>query len=309
MGLRKNLNNLKKTQVWKLILEDMNVELIMLQTKNKQPFKLFIELLYKTYGVKLHDKKLIQKAILLSRFPHVFMSTNRSEYENNIYWRSKEILALLITNEVIDMKILFQKLLTFSIMYEDWEEKDKTMQIEILCETFKSYDVFKKVVDDKEELSAEDKDTYIKCINTFLNKILHTLRLLDSNWKERLLNYNSKDFGYDQASHDNMLKYFKSIFWENLYLELVVKNNYGICNYLINDYLNIISPDSVDCSALENYKRVTSVGDIYELQNVMISINRQIDTEHNYNILFNETTLISNFRKIFNRLEKYSLVK
>ena len=67
----------------------------------------------------------------------------------------------------------------------------------------------------------------------------------------------------------------------------------------------MINNSLVDCSSLENYKLVESIGDIYELQNVMIQINKQIDIEHNYNFLFNETTLISNFRKIFNRLEKY----
>jgi len=306
MNILNSLDNLKKAAEWKLICEGDDVEFIMLHIKNTDNFEIFISMLYKKYGIKSYDKKLIHKIILLARFPHVFMSINMSEYENNIYKRGKEIFDLLITNEDINMKVLFQKLLTFSIMYKDWEEKDKTMQIEILCETFKSYNVFIKEVKHQDNISDTDKYTYIKCINAFLNKILHTLKILDSNWKELLLNYKVKSLDYSKTSHDNMIKYFKSIFWENVYLELIVKKNYNICNYLINDYLNLFNPSLVDYTSLENYKQVNSIGDIYELQNVMISINKQIDTEYNYNILFNETTLISNFRKIFNRLEKYS---
>ena len=235
MDIQNSLDNLKKTKEWKLISEAENSDLIILHKKSSKQFEIFMGMLYKKFGVNSYDKKLIQKTILLSRFPEVFMSTNLSEYETNIYNRSKEIFKMLIIKDTINLKILFQKLLTFGIMYKDWEDKDKAMQIEILCEIFNSYNKFINEVKHKDNLSPDDKSTYIKCINTFLNKILHTLRLLDSNWKDILLNYKYKSLDYDKTSHNNMVKYFKSIFWENLYLEIAVKKNYNICNYLVND--------------------------------------------------------------------------
>ena len=129
MDIQNSLDNLKKTKEWKLISEAENSDLIILHKKSSKQFEIFMGMLYKKFGVNSYDKKLIQKTILLSRFPEVFMSTNLSEYETNIYNRSKEIFKMLIIKDTINLKILFQKLLTFGIMYKDWEDKDKAMQI------------------------------------------------------------------------------------------------------------------------------------------------------------------------------------
>jgi len=303
MNIQDSLYNLKKTKGWQLICQGADIEDIMLCTKNNTDFSEFIELLYKNNGIPTYDKKLIQKTLLLSRFPNILMSTNMSDYENNIYKRSVEIFELLNIQVPINMKLLFQKLLTFGIMYTDWEQKDKDMQIKILCETFNSYNIFLKELRHKEHISEEDKSTYITCIKVFLNKVLYTLTNLESDWKKILFNYKFKSIGYDKTAHDNMIKYFKSIFWENIYIELVVRKNYGICNYLIQDYINLINQNLIDCSILKDYKLIETVADVYELQSNMISINKELDKKTNYNILYNEKTLVSNFRKIFNRLE------
>lgn len=191
-------------------------------------------------------------------------------------------------------------------MYKDWEDKDKTMQVEILCELFNSYKIFIKDVKQQNNILSGDKSTYIKCINNFLNKVLNILKILESDWKKTLSTYTFKNIEYNEASHKNMTKYFKSIFWENIYIEIIVKKKYKICNYLINDYLNLINQDLVNCTELENFKTVESLDDIYDLQNIMVSINSQIDNEYSYDFLFNQVTVVNNFQTLFNRLESLS---
>ena len=305
MNIQDGLDNLKKTDEWNLICNSENIELIMLNTKNCNTFSKFILQLFQLNNMKCSDTKLIQKTILIHRFPDIFMSSNMSEYEENLYTRSTEIFELFISGGVINFRILFKKLLTISIMYADWEVKDKNMQIKILCETFNSYNIFKKEIRQQNSVSNEDKDTYIECIQQFLNKVLHALKFLESDWKNKLANYTFKSVEYTETSHKNMVKYFKSIFWENIYIEIIVKKNYKICNYLINDYMELLNQDLADGTALENYKCVESLNDIYDLQSIMVSINRRVDSDYNYDFLFSQNSIVHNFQKIFNRLEKF----
>ena len=306
MKLINILYNLKKTEEWNLLYKEPLLENIIIKTKKHTSFENFVKELFKVTNITCNDKQIIQKAVLISRFPDKIISGTMSDYEKNLYDRSVEIFEVLNNNPLPDLNILARKLFTFNIMYKDWENKDKTMQINILCEIFNSYNIFIRDIKTQLTISNSEKTIYINCIHKFLNKILHTLKNIDKNWKQTLLNYKSKQIQYNEQSHNNMLKYLKIIFWENIHIEIVLKKNYNICNFLINDYINMCQQTSTDLSILKNFRSVETINDIYEVQKIMIDINTSLDRNHNYNLLFNPDTIVVNFQIIFKRLENLS---
>ena len=65
-----------------------------------------------------------------------------SDIENELYEKSMEIFKLLNHTTTDDFKNVAQKILTLYLRYEDWMNKDKTLQIDILCEIFYTYKKF-----------------------------------------------------------------------------------------------------------------------------------------------------------------------
>ena len=100
MNIHDSLDNLKKTEDWGLICNNKNIELIMLTTKNSDTFEDFILKLFQLNDMKCTDKKLLQKTILISRFPNMFMSSDMSEYETDLYTRSFGVGEASRTNDM-----------------------------------------------------------------------------------------------------------------------------------------------------------------------------------------------------------------
>lgn len=292
MAFLSRLNLIKKSKEWDL-LTTKSLGVITKTLKKSNSIESFVKDLLKHYKIN-YDVKLVP-LLLMYRFPNEIITNNRNKLENELYEKSTEIFKLLNHTTPDDFKNIAQKILTLYLRYEDWMNKDKTLQIDILCEIFYTYKKFYNDIGVNDFLQNN--------IESFLNKILLYLKNLDNNWKESLSNYNFKNSEYDEDSHLNMLKYLRMVFWDNIKMEIFVRGNFKVINLLINDYLSLIerSHTIVDITILEEYKEVTNKQDVKELVEIIFDINRIVDSNFNYS--FNENDIISNFEICFNRLD------
>tara|TARA_B110000208_G_C11760448_1_gene426693 strand:+ start:24 stop:920 length:897 start_codon:yes stop_codon:yes gene_type:complete len=292
MIFQSRLNIIKKSKEWDL-LTTKSLGVVTKSLKKSNSIESFVKDLFVHYKISYPVK--IVPLLLMSRFPNEIITNNRNDFENELYEKSIEIFKLLNHPTIDDFKNVAQKILTLYLRYEDWMTKDKTLQIDILCEIFYTY---KKFYND-----LGVNDFLQNNVTTFLNKILLYLKNLDNNWKESLSNYNFKNSEYDEDSHLNMLKYLRMVFWDNVKMEIFVRGNFKVINLLINDYLSLIEKGHtlVDITILDQYKEVTNEQDVKELAEIFLNINRSIDSNFNYS--FNENDIISNFEICFNRLD------
>jgi len=302
MNINSLLNNLKNSNEWHLLSMENDIENILSKlNKSYKNFTNFMDVLYKTNNIHQKDPQIIQQIILIARFPKYFLSSKLSEYEYNLHEKALEVLTILRGNE-INFSQLSKKIFTFSILYKDWESKDKDMQKDLICELFYRYSKFLENIT-KLNIDQNTKQIYIKNINMFLNKILRILKLLETNWKKLLYNYKIKDIVYNEQSHKNMEKYLENIFWENINLEINIKKNFKIVNYLINDYKDLLKNTTVDTSVLNNYTEIKDKEDIEILLNILVDINKSVDSYFNYSLL-NNKNIVQKFSIIFDRLKK-----
>ena len=289
MNFNTKLGILRESDEWDIV-KNKPLNIIMNLLKKTNYIEIFATDLLNHFNINYRIK--LVPLLLIYRFPNEIISSNRNSFEDELYQKSTEIFKLLNDTVINDYKKIAQKILTLYLQYENWMNKDKTLQIEILCEIFKQYELFYKKVD------SDNK----KNINVFLQKILMYLKDLDSNWKQTLRNYSFKNIDYDKNSHENMLKYLQFVFWDNIKMEIFVKNNFEIMNLLIQDFLLLVKKSNmiIDTTILNNYKKIRNQEDIVELADIIIDITKNIDTHFNYN--FSSVDLIGNFEICFNRL-------
>ena len=289
MNFNTKLEILRESDEWDIV-KNKPLNIIMKSLKKTNYIEIFATDLLNHFNINYRIR--LVPLLLIYRFPNEIISSNRNSFEDELYQKSTEIFKLLNDTEINDYKKIAQKILTLYLQYENWMNKDKTLQIEILCEIFKNYELFYKKVD------SDNK----KNINVFLQKILMYLKNLDSNWKQTLGNYSFKNIDYDKNSHENMLKYLQFVFWDNIKMEIFVKNNFEVMNLLIQDFLLLLKKSNmiVDTTILNNYKKIRNQEDIVELADIIINITKNIDTHFNYN--FSSIDLIGNFEICFNRL-------
>jgi len=304
MSLKVLFNNMKTRKEWHIISYEENIENLFKKLQKESTLDDFISELLKKYSISNKIKNNMTTIILLSRFPNELLSTNLCDKETELWNRAVEIHTIIKNTTIKDFNILAKKICTFNILYDDWKSKDLHLQKDLLCELFYSYKNFYHEIDNQ-NLEKDVENMYKNNINDFLNKILNTLKGLNKNWKRDLKHYTFKNIEYDVQSHKHMLKYLKLVFWDNIKLEVVIKNNFKVLNFLINDYLaiikNIISIEDKDL--LENYPNINNIESAINLCNSLQIINKKIDNLYDYTNDINENNLINTLIIIFERLE------
>lgn len=293
--------NIKNHPIWSLI-KDNEIDFVInkLPSQNIENLNKFLEELFSIIGEEYENKKNIIVAILLiNKFPCELLSSNRGEEEENLYQKSKEIYKLLITND-IDYIMLAKKLYTFSIMYSEWKNKDKQMQLNMLSELYYRYseDINKFL---SVSTNHNEKILYNKLFKGFLNKVLKQMALLDKNWKEYLSKYNYKKIDFDEKSHRFMYNKLTEVYWEHLKIQYLSSFSDDIIKQVITDYILLFTKidNSKNLNYLYNYK-----SNLSELYQELINLNKLIGDSFEYKNIINKKQTFKFFKIIFNYLEK-----
>ena len=139
MIFQSRLNIIKKSKEWDL-LTTKSLGVVTKSLKKSNSIESFVKDLFVHYKISYPVK--IVPLLLMSRFPNEIITNNRNDFENELYEKSIEIFKLLNHPTIDDFKNVAQKILTLYLRYEDWMTKDKTLQIDILCEIFYTYKKF-----------------------------------------------------------------------------------------------------------------------------------------------------------------------
>lgn len=302
MNLKNALDKLKATPEWGIMINTENIEDLLPKLNTAWPaFETFIRALLNKYEISYAVDMILEEAILLNRFPDYFLSETLSEKELLLF-NSAETLCNLLTQSMPDFELLSKRALTFSILYTEWAKNDKSMQLEFICEIFHGYQQSLKDMDNY-NLTNDEKKLYTDGTNKFLNKVLAIMKILDVDWKKTLRKYVVKNIEYDDATHTHMHKYLQAIFWENISLELNVKRNFKIINFLIQDYINIANKLIIDLTELHNYPEIKNTQGVIDLLQILITLNQRLDREYPYNTNIHSKNIIKTLQTLFSRLE------
>ena len=187
--------SIKNTDFWILINDDnKSVDDIILYTrikikKNNDYEKLdkFIDNLDKEFKIdkEIITKQFIISCLMIAKYPDELISKVRNEKEKLVFDKSFEIFEMIKEDKYENFN---KKIITFSIIFEDWQNKDKESQLNLLCEMYYRYknniDAVTTDIDKLEqenELIMNKKDEYVNelkntdiykhIINDYLNLI------------------------------------------------------------------------------------------------------------------------------------------
>lgn len=302
MNLKNALSTLKSTPEWTLLTETDTIEELLPKLKKSwSTFDSFTTKLFTQYKILYKEHMVLEQGILISTFPEYFLSESLSESELTLL-NSAKILNASLMSDTPDFEQMAKKALTFSLLYKEWADNDKIMQLNFICEIFNGYQQTLKEMDGY-NLTDVEKQEYTAETHIFLNKVLTMMKILDSDWKNTLNQYIVKNIDYDAESHAHMHKYLQAIFWENITLELNVKQNFKIMNFLIQDYINIANNLVVDVTSLIDYPCIKNTDDVIALLKIFMTINKHLDSEFPYNTDIQPKNIIRTLQTLFSRLE------
>ena len=247
--------SIKNTDFWILINDDnKSVDDIILYTrikikKNNDYEKLdkFIDNLDKEFKIdkEIITKQFIISCLMIAKYPDELISKVRNEKEKLVFDKSFEIFEMIKEDKYENFN---KKIITFSIIFEDWQNKDKESQLNLLCEMYYRYknniDAVTTDIDKLEqenELIMNKKDEYVNELKKQLNNILFSMKRLTKNYKEYLNNYKMKNVDYDEKVYKMMYEKLKISYWVNIKKDIFELKNTDIYKHIINDYLNLIN--------------------------------------------------------------------
>ena len=280
------MNDLRKSQFWEYLTSDnTNIDKLIsytvtknFETGEKIIFKEILEKLNKTYDIpdEYLSLRIFISSFIICKDPDTLLSKQRTDIEENLYNKSKEILEF-ISNLNEDYKLLGKKLLTHNILFNEWKAKDLESQLDILCEVYYRY---KEQLDEtpKEVINNSNKE-----IVNFIEKIKISMKRLTPNYKEYIDNYKLKKVSYDDKATNLIYKKLKQTYWKYIEDKIFEKKEYTIIDRIIADYCELIEDINVndlDISSIKSYNGIYSLEALVSLANQMIVINKQIDSEH-----------------------------
>ena len=138
------IKNIKESNIWKYIHNDNNnIDNIMVYLKKKDiDYSAFDNLLCyiaDNNGVNIDNinSYFIVSIIMIHKFADDIIGKNRVEEEDIIVYKANEIYNVLLNNT--NKENIHKKIITFKILYDDWKNKDKTQQLDILSDMYYKY--------------------------------------------------------------------------------------------------------------------------------------------------------------------------
>jgi len=331
-------DSIKQTNFWKLINDNNKVvDDVILYTRTKikkedyDKFDIFINNLYNEYDIDkdIITKKFLISCLMIAKYPNELIAKVKNEKETLVHEKALEIFEMISNNKSDNFN---KKIVTFSIIFEDWKNKDKESQLNLLCEMYYRYkNNIDSISNDISNLEVENnvtmnnKDEYLKELRKQLNKILFSMKRLTSNYKEYLDNYKMKNVNYDEKVYKMMYEKLKMSYWTNIKKEIYEIKNTEAYKHIINDYLiliNNIKVSNLDISLIISLKEyeITEenlIDACITLSKAFIEINKQLDSENYdeiYDMLLNKVVtnnlnVIDLYKFCFERLEMIRKIK
>lgn len=331
--------SIKNTNFWMLINdENKSVDDIIIYTRTKikknndyEKMDKFIDTLDKEFKIdkEIITKQFIISCLMIAKYPNELISKVRNEKEKLVFDKSFEIFEMIKEDKHENFN---KKIITFSIVFEDWKNKDKESQLNLLCEMYYRYknniDAVATDIDKLEqenELIMNKKDEYVNELKKQLNNILFSMKRLTKNYKEYLNNYKMKNVDYDEKVYKMMYEKLKISYWVNIKKDIFELKNTDVYKHIINDYLNLINNlkvSNLDISlliTLRDYEIESEnlLDACYTLVKAFISINKQLDSE-NYDEIYdmlldkvinNNGNVVDLYKFCFERLEMIKKIK
>jgi len=315
------IHEIKNSEIWTKIHSDDDLGNIMSFLKRKDldysDIKELVLFLNETYDITNITNNFIVSIIMISKFPDELIGKERVEEEDLIVYKSKEIYNMLLDGKNIDN--IHKKLVTFKIIFDEWKEKDKVQQLDILSEMYYKYSL--SINETKDD---ENKEEYVKELKEMVNKIETSMKMITPNYKEHLENYKFKNVEYDSSVNKMIYTKIKYVYWENIRKEIFEAFNTKIYYDIIKDYLDLLNSIKVivDTDVLEGL-RDYDVNEDNLVQGCMtitkscVKINKEIDSE-NYDDIYdmlitkineNNKYLVDTLKLCFDRLEIIKKIK
>ena len=287
-----NLNNLKNWHFFSILssntlmyIEKYIQEPSFNENKDFKNIKLLLEYIRKTYNLEKEfvNYKILISSLIIHYFPDEILSKKRNETENELYDKSRNIYDY-IHNSKINIETFKNKLFTFGIKFCKWKNLDKISQLDILSEIYYRYKETYDELENKVYNNKEIQHTYKTEMRAFLNIILINMKKLDKNYQKYLSKYKFKNIDYDEKAKSFIYNKLKDIFWKELYIELVIKQNYKIIDTIIFNYIDILNLDNntypFDLNDIIQYKGQYTVNDIIQLTKTLLNINTILDNQN-----------------------------
>lgn len=317
------IEDIKNSNIWETIHSTSDLEKILVYLKDKtldySPFDNMIKFILYKYDLDISNinSNFIVSIIMIYRFADELIGKNRVEEENIIVDKATQIYELILNNN--NENNLHKKLVTFKILFDNWKNKDKEQQLDILSEMYYQYS---KSID--EVMDDESKTEYVKELITLKQKILVSMRSLTVDYRDYLDNYKFKNAEYDSKVNKMIYTKLKYVYWENIRKYIFNDSNTDIFYRIINDYKELINEIKVivDMSILDSLAEYdvndnNLVQGCVAISKAFIDINKQIDSE-NYDEIYdmvsnkisdNNKYIIDGYKLCFDRLEIIKKIK
>ena len=323
--MENHISNLKKTQVWNKLENDVQFDEItdFLRSDGIKDdysiIKQFLDHLSEKHEIDndLLDSKFIVSILMINKFNDFIIGKNRVEKEELIVQKSSEIYNMIKNDQIVDIN---KKLVTFKILFENWKKEDKEQQLNLLCEMYYNY---QKSID--EIKNDEGKSEYASELEKTKSKIIKSMKMITRNYQKYLDNYKFKNVEYDEKVQKMMYTKLKMAYWINMRNLVFEKKNVSVFKHILNDYKEIINDIKIrnfDYTQINNFmefevKEDDLVYALTELGKYFIETNKSIDSENYdeiYDMLYqklnnNNKYVIDIFKFCFERLDVISKIK
>ena len=85
----------------------------------------------------------------------------------------------------------------------------------------------------------EVANDFITKINNMRNKILHSLKRCNPNYKSYVKNYNQKTLNMTKSVYKMFYIKMKHIYWSNIRKDIFEKKDKNVYHHILNDYVTI----------------------------------------------------------------------